>query len=255
MTVVGDLPVEFRLVCFDQVDSTNDEARRLADSGAPEGTVVWARSQRQGRGRHGRVWRSDPGNLYLSVVLRPNCAPSDAAQPSFAAVLALADAIAEMLPDDGARLKFKWPNDVMIGGKKVCGILTETAISGDQSLLWAILGVGVNLVSHPTDVTTPATNLRAEGVMGFDPEFLVGAFCHRFAYWHERWKREGFPPLREAWLARAAGVGETVTVRVSDRSVSGRALAFDARCALVMETETGERRTVTAGDVCFGEGR
>ena len=254
MTAGGGLPVGYRLVSHDQVDSTNDEAKRLAESGAPEGTVVLARSQTLGRGRYGRVWQSAPGNLYLSIVLRPTCAPASAAELSFAAALALADSLTPLLPNGGAGLAFKWPNDVMIDRRKVSGILLETETTGDQQLVWVVLGLGLNIASYPDDVVVRATSLAAQRVGAPAPKDVASAFCHNFKAWYDRWMGEGFPPLRSAWLARAAGIGERVTVRIADQSVDGVAVAFDERCALVLETDVGDRHTVTAGEIFFGDG-
>ena len=254
MTTGGAWPIGYRLVSYDQLDSTNDEAKRLAESGEPEGTVVLARSQRRGRGRYGRVWHSAPANLYLSVVLRPACLPAVAAELSFAASLALADTLTSLLPNGGAALAFKWPNDVMINRRKVSGILLETETTGDQQLIWVILGLGLNIASHPDDVAVPATSLIDQGVEASAPEDIAAAFCQQFKAWYDRWTDEGFPPLRTAWLARATGIGERMTVRIADRSVDGVAVAFDERCALVLETDAGDRFTVTAGDIFFGDG-
>ncbi|HEY0521750.1 MAG TPA: biotin--[acetyl-CoA-carboxylase] ligase, partial [Stellaceae bacterium] len=128
------LPPSFRLLSYDRLGSTNDEAKRLArDDGAAHGTVVWALEQTQGHGRTGRVWASPPGNLYCSTVLRPDCPAARAAEIGFVAALAVGDALTPLLPGS-ARLGYKWPNDVLVGGRKVSGILAEAqgrAITGN----------------------------------------------------------------------------------------------------------------------------
>ena len=157
------LPAKFRLVEMDSVDSTNTEAKRLACAGAADGTIVWAQRQTAGRGRRGRTWTSEPGNLYASFVLRPGCAPMQAAQLTFVAALAVRDLLSIYLNNSDS-IACKWPNDVLVGGRKISGILLETSTSGSGVVDWLGLGIGVNLRHHP-DIggRHPATNLCAEG--------------------------------------------------------------------------------------------
>ncbi|HLJ64877.1 MAG TPA: biotin--[acetyl-CoA-carboxylase] ligase, partial [Stellaceae bacterium] len=125
MSTPPTLPDFYRLLAYDEVGSTNEEARRFAAEGAPEGTLVWARSQSAGRARRGRQWVSDPGNLYFSLILRPNHPAAMAAQLGFAAALAIGEAAVEFLPDN-VRVGYKWPNDVLVEGRKLSGILLES---------------------------------------------------------------------------------------------------------------------------------
>ena len=150
-----------RILSFASIDSTNEEIRRRAKTGAPEGTAVMAESQTAGRGRRGRVWVSPPGNLYCSLLLRPQCAPKDAGNLSFAAALAVAEALLPLLPE-GIDLRFKWPNDVLLDGKKVAGILIESEVEGG-SLSFAVVGAGINVANSPPDTEFPATSLAAIG--------------------------------------------------------------------------------------------
>ena len=141
------LPSGYRVYAYDEVGSTNDLARRLAEEGEPEGAVVLARAQTAGRGRHGRIWSSPAGNLYVSVLLRPGRGLGETSALSLVSGLALADALAE-LGADGSRLKLKWPNDVLIDGAKVAGLLLESGGAGSTAA-WVVVGSGVNLVSAP----------------------------------------------------------------------------------------------------------
>src|SRR5205085_10360435 len=125
MTGARRLPAAFRLLSYDRLASTNDEAKRLARDGAAEGTIVWAREQSAGRGRRGRQWIGIPGNLFVSFILRPACPPAAASQLGFVAALALGDAIGTSAPPSAA-LRCKWPNDVLINGRKFAGILLES---------------------------------------------------------------------------------------------------------------------------------
>ena len=140
------LPQGYALIALDEAGSTNDEAKDRAVAGAPEGTVIWARQQRAGRGRRGRAWVSPPGNLYLSVILRPACEARSVAQLSFVAALAVLDLVDGPLP---GRACCKWPNDILVDGGKVAGILLESALRAEGRVDWVVLGIGVNLASHP----------------------------------------------------------------------------------------------------------
>jgi len=245
------LPPAYNLVALDEVDSTNDEARRLIErENATEGTLVWARAQRSGRGRRGKHWASPPGNLYLSLVVRPACPPRQAAQLSFVAALALGDALAALVPKPGD-IAFKWPNDVLFGGRKVAGILLESSTSTPQRLDWLVVGVGVNVASSPDDTRVVATSLHAEGCEATAAAVLEG-FAHHYLEWSERWRADGFAPVREAWLRRAAGRGQPVTVDLESEHCSGRFADLDGAGALVVELAGGGRRKVNAGEVYFG---
>ncbi len=244
------LPAGYRLVACEALDSTNDEAARQARAGAPDGTVIWARRQTAGRGRHGRRWESPDGNLYCSVLLRPESLPAEAAQLTFVAALALGRALGEVLPE-AATLTFKWPNDVLLDGRKVAGILLESSGSRDGRLDWLVVGCGLNVRHFPLDAAFPATSLCAAGVPAPDIGALLAAFLESFALWRGRWQADGLPPVRDAWLARAARIGGDVSVRLPDSTLRGRFAGLDAAGALLLDLPDGSRRTVTAGDVFF----
>jgi BirA family biotin operon repressor/biotin-[acetyl-CoA-carboxylase] ligase len=241
------LPEGFRLCHYATLGSTNEEAKALARNGAPEGTLVWADEQTAGRGRRGRVWLSPPGNLYLSLVLRPDGAPSRAAQLGFVAALGLGDALAA-LTEPALRLRYKWPNDLLANGKKLAGILLESETSATDRVDFVVLGVGVNILSAPGDVEFPATSLMAEGIVGVTPPVLLEGFARHFAGWARRWREEGFAPVRAAWLAAASGLGERVRVRLGRNTLFGRFLDLDNDGALVLDAAEGRRR-IAAGEV------
>lgn len=234
------LPEGYRCHILVSVDSTNEEARRRVLAGEGHGTVVLAQSQNGGRGRRGRTWVSPPGNLYASVVL--SCS-GNAGQLAFVAGLAAVEALPA---DAGSRLK--WPNDLLIGGRKSGGILIEL-----ESGL-AIVGIGINLVSAPSDSEYPATCLAGEGLTPPAPLALLEGFCAALAAWHGIWLESGFPPVREAWLARAEGLGGPVTARLARETVEGRFTGLDADGGLMVETSDGGVRIIAAGDVFFPPG-
>jgi BirA family biotin operon repressor/biotin-[acetyl-CoA-carboxylase] ligase len=237
----------YRLIALETVGSTNDEARRLAEDGAADGTLVCAREQTGGKGRLGRTWTSPPGNLYASLFLRPRIPPRTAPELSFVAAVAVAETLAAIVPP-GLAVELKWPNDVLLGGRKITGILVETASVSGAAVAFVVLGIGINRVSHPDDARYGATDLAAEGV-AISLDALREALCTRLADWIVRWLTDGFGPVRAAWLARAGRRGAVLDVRVGNTLISGTFCDLDGDGAMILETPGGERRRITAGDV------
>lgn len=241
-----DAPVS--LVLLDEVTSTNDHAAELAAQGAPEGTLVVAERQTRGRGRRARPWVSQSGNLFASIVVRPRVPPGRAAEIGFIAAVAVAETVAEMLPG-AAAVRVKWPNDVLVNDRKAAGLLLEaapaTAAGTVESL---VVGVGVNLRHHPPDALYPATSVAEEGGEPRSAEVAAGMLYGHFARGLAVWRNAGFAPVRAAWLARAAGLGERVTVRLDSETLTGVFKDLDSDGALVLSQGTGSRRIV-AGDV------
>ena len=246
---VPNLPPAYRLAALDEVDSTNEEARRRAVAGAGSGTLIWARRQTRGRGRHGRTWVSPPGNLYCSLLLRPECPPAEAAKLGFVAALAVGEAVAGFLPER-VRVGFKWPNDVLIEGRKVAGILLESASAGDAAVPWLVIGVGVNVASRPARTDYAATSLAAEGTQVEVPAVLA-AYVRRLDAWLGLWRVQGFAPVREAWLARAERLGSPLEVRLPGEILTGTFAELDMSGALILATADGSRVKIAAGDVFF----
>src|SRR5258708_22226889 len=186
--VISGLPSGVRLLAFDRLDSTNAHARRLAEAGELAPAVVWAREQTAGRGRRGRVFVSPPGNLYASLLIAPGRPMAEAAQLSFAAALAVADAITEQLPP-GHALRFKWPNDVLLDGAKVAGLLLEAG-TGAVGVPWLVVGAGINLASHPPGMPYPATHSAAAGG-GTNVEKTLARFVGAFLSYRQEWLDQG----------------------------------------------------------------
>lgn len=248
MNAVSGLPTSCRLITLGSVGSSNDEAARLAADGAPEGTVVWVAEQRGGRGRRGRSWQSPPGNLYLSAILRPDCGPAEGLQVGFAAALAITEAAEELLPA-GTRVRIKWPNDVLVNGAKLSGILLESSLrAGKPRLDWLIVGMGVNVATHPPATDYPATCLAEAGSTADVPTALA-AVLRRFFAWRHRWGQEGFVPLRDAWLARAHRPGETIEVRREGETLRGRFAGLDPEGVLLLDIPGGGHVRIGMGDV------
>lgn len=236
MTGLPVLPDGWRLFPLDIVGSTNDEATRLADDGAAEGTVVWAREQIGGRGRRGRSWASPRGNLYTSTILRPDCAVARAAELGFVAALAVGDIV-----PPGRAVRLKWPNDVLVDGGKVAGILLESAISQDGRVQHVVAGIGVNVGFAPQLPEMRYPGAALGGTVEAALEGLTAAFAARLA----RWRRDGFEAVRNDWLAKAGPLGAEVDVRLGTELVRGGFAGLDREGALLLDTTTGLRRIVS----------
>jgi BirA family biotin operon repressor/biotin-[acetyl-CoA-carboxylase] ligase len=237
---------------LDEVDSTNAEARRRAEAGAAGPLWITARRQTAGRGRRGRAWEMGAGNLaatYLAHTLKP---PAEAAQISFVAALAVADLAAAFVP--AALVSLKWPNDPLIAGRKTAGILVESGPHPSGGL-WLAVGCGVNLATPPDHPERPAAAF-AQHMRGPPPAPLeaLAVLAESFERWRRLWERLGFPPIAEAWTARAHGLGQTCTARLPAETITGIAEGLDSDGALRLRTGPGVVRRITAGDVFFGPG-
>jgi BirA family transcriptional regulator, biotin operon repressor / biotin---[acetyl-CoA-carboxylase] ligase len=242
------LPGGYRLVFYDSTGSTNDEAKRLARGGAPEGTLVWALEQTAGRGRRRRIWVSPRGNLYASLLLRPDCPAARVAQLGFVAALAVGGALQAILPRL-ERLAYKWPNDVLINGRKIAGVLLESEINTAGEPSFVVVGVGVNLSGSPRGTEFPATSIAEEGLGAIPPGLMLEKFAHHFQSMEARWRAEGFAPVRTAWLASSAlSRGAPIRVRLERATLHGSFVDLDDSGALLLD-EAGEHRYISAGEV------
>lgn len=240
------LPAPFSLVRLDSVGSTNDEARRLALSGAAADLlVVTAREQSAGRGRRGRNWVSPPGNLHCSTLIHIDGNLATAAQLGFVAAVALVDAFRALVP--GIPFTCKWPNDVLAEGRKCSGMLLEPV--GTE---WLVLGIGVDVAAPPppSALVYPACALADLGFAGSDADVLA-AFCTSFGPLVDCWRRLGFAPIRDAWVERARGIGDPVVVRLEGETMSGLFVGLDDEGALLLDQASQGRRRILAGDVYF----
>ncbi len=242
-------PKGYALRHFEVIDSTNEEAKRLAVAG--EAGPVWIAADRQtkGRGRRGRSWDSPSGNLAATLFLRPGKPAAQCAQLSFVAALAASDAIAPFAPK--ADIRLKWPNDVLADGRKIAGILLESAGAGDEKLAWLAVGIGVNLAQFPPDTEFPATSLAAIGVSVPVPRDALASLASAWAKWYETWVSGGYSPIRDAWLARAAGLGMRIRARLQSEETTGVFEGIDSNGALLLRETADRLRTIAAADVFF----
>ncbi len=245
-------PEGYGRVVLDEVDSTNSEAARIAGTLAGP-TWILARRQTAAHGRRGRSWASPQGNFGATLMMRPDGPPERAALRSFVAALALYDALRAATGTAGV-LALKWPNDVLLNGGKVAGILLESAGAG-RGVAWLAIGFGVNLAAAPAanEVEPGAArpvSLLGETGMSVAPEAFLDLLAPAFARWEDQFASFGFDPIRNAWLARAARRGERVTARTGTRTHEGRFETLDESGALVLATARG-RLAIPAADVYF----
>ena len=212
----------------------------LAASGLEEG--VWLRAERQssGRGRQGRDWVSPAGNLYASTLVRIRPTDPPAATLALVAAVALEETVGAYLP---GMARLKWPNDLLIGGAKLSGILLERA--GDA----VVIGIGVNLAHHPTGIERSATSLAAHGV-AVVPEDFIETLAEAFSRWVESWRGQGIDVIRRRWVGAAHPTGTPLTARLPDGvSVDGLFDGLDPDGAPILRLADGTRRVIHAGDV------
>jgi BirA family biotin operon repressor/biotin-[acetyl-CoA-carboxylase] ligase len=251
MAMCNDAPTP--ILVFDTLDSTNTEARRRAEAGQASPLWLMARRQSAGRGRRGRTWEGGEGNLYATLLLTLDKPPIEAAQLAFVAALAVADLAAAYIPAGMAGLK--WPNDLLIEGRKAAGVLIESgpAHAGGR---WAAVGIGVNLAWFPQDVDRPATalvaHLRHDIPRAPTPDEAIERLSAAFDARLSRWLDQGFEPTREAWLGLAIGMGGDCRAQLPAETVFGAAEGLDADGALLLRLPDGGLRRITAGDVFFG---
>jgi BirA family biotin operon repressor/biotin-[acetyl-CoA-carboxylase] ligase len=233
-----------------EVDSTNTRARQLADDGAPEGEIVIAEQQSRGRGRVGRNWISPPFiNLYLSVVLRPHLPPAHAPQITLMAAVALADTVAQFVSEPPA---IKWPNDILLRGKKLAGILTESSVSPER-INYVILGIGVNInfsqVVMPEAIRERATSLLECAGEPVSREAFLGRLIQDLDRCYGILGEAGFNRIAQRWESYFSLRGKRVRVEMGDEGLAGVAKGIDNDGALIIEGERGQFHRVLAGDV------
>lgn len=222
---------------LEEVDSTNLQAQRMLERGCPEGTVVVARRQTAGRGRLGRDWRSPAGGLYLTAVLRPSLRGEELGWISVAGGLAAAEELADSLEGKAVPL-LKWPNDVLLGGRKVGGILGESR--GGSQATAVLVGIGLNLTTDPAELPErpvfPASTVLAETGVALEPEALGRAVAERLCEWYERLQREGPGALRRRLMQLTAHAGKPIEVQDGETILRGRDAGISETGALRLDT-------------------
>jgi BirA family transcriptional regulator, biotin operon repressor / biotin---[acetyl-CoA-carboxylase] ligase len=244
------LPTGIVLEHLAEVTSTNDIVRERAREGALGPLWIRATSQTKGRGRRGRSWLSAPGNLFMTGLLTLEVRPSEAANLSFVAALAVAEAVEAVVPP--SLIGLKWPNDVLLDGQKCCGILLESWDSAAG--LQIAIGIGINVLSQPDNIDQIITCLADHALPDSNDceaatlfEFVLSSFH----YWLALWREQGFEVIRTAWLERALGLGQPIIVRLPNETCEGIFVGLASDGALNLQLSNGRLRQISAGDVFF----
>ncbi|MEP3264456.1 MAG: biotin--[acetyl-CoA-carboxylase] ligase [Hyphomicrobiales bacterium] len=244
-----DTSLDITHFAFDTIGSTNDEAFRLAEERGLARFFVTAKAQNSGRGRRGRVWVSEIGNLYASLFLKAPASPVCCAELSFVTAVALHEAISDCTQERSASCALKWPNDVLWNGAKIAGLLLEAREqSGDMDV---VVGMGVNCTHHPDDTPYPASNFLSEGI-DLTADQLFEALKSRLVQNVNLWNAgRDFETIRTKWLKHARGIGQEITVRLDNEEISGQFRDINNRGQLILGLSDKTERIITAGDVFF----
>lgn len=235
-----------KIYSYETTDSTMDVAHRLAQSNAPEGTVVFSEGQSKGRGRMGRHWLSPKGKgIYLSLILRPNVSPAEA--PKITLISAVAAALAiRKVAHLGALIK--WPNDILVNDRKVCGILTEMSAEVN-TVRYIVLGAGINVNTGKEHLPKEATSIKAEAKEEISRIELAQEFLREIERLYFLFKEKGFKSIIEEWKGLSHTLGEEVRILCQDKKIEGLAVDLDMSGALVVRLDNGFMEHITAGDV------
>ncbi len=255
MTKKGNLIDDYHLLSYDVLDSTNEEAKRLAQGGASHGAVIWAKKQTAGRGRMGREWISPEGNLYVSILLSPDKSLEICSQLSFVAGVAAAETLEAIVPDQGG-ITCKWPNDILYNGRKLGGILLESFTvpdEGGREKQWVVVGIGINIDHFPEHVIFPATCLRGAGVEIISAKIVLSRLIYNFIHRYDAWVKDGFKPIQKSWIDHAYRLGHPTEVMVGEKQYTGVFDGIDAAGRLLLRQASGAITGITAGDVFFKE--
>lgn len=239
-------PLGYNLISFKTIDSTNEEAKRLIRSGsAISKSLIISNKQSNGYGQKGRSWESLEGNLHLSILLETTKSLQELQELVFLTATAMAKYIEQLLPETPS-IKLKWPNDILIEGKKVAGILVETI--KNQGKQFVIIGIGVNLNKTPQVNDQPVTSLKKFGNIAIASEEFLSGFIGLFDAEYQKWNNENsFDQIRQEWQNRAHNLNQAVTIDNGNEDVSGTFCGINEHGALILEIENGQKITIDCG--------
>ena len=240
----------FKLLTFNEIDSTNSEALRLAKLGVTYNHVIWAESQTGGRGRYGRIWHSKPGNLYMSILLQSDEFFQSQSQLSFVASLSVYEAIQTMANEQNIALnmRLKWPNDIVIDVVKASGILLESIKYNNRQYL--VIGIGINVNDAPVLQDRKTTSL-CEVKLHASVRDVLDSVMNSFMTYYDLWLNEGFLKIRELWLAQSYALGEMVTFTDGANIIEGTFIDIDANGSIRLKLSSGQIYTNNSGEVFF----
>jgi len=241
--------INFRIKHLQETMSTNEDVKIAAVSGEDEGFAVLAARQTAGKGRQGKQWISPEGNMYLSFLLRPNCPMVDVGFYAFVTALAVCDAVLEFVPN--ADIQLKWPNDVLVDGKKISGILLESSPAPNGVVEWLVIGAGINVKHSPSTASYPTTSLAEAGKQVVSVQQVVESFLRHFDYWRQALSEKGFVAIRSAWLEKAKK--GPLGVHLADKTLFGEFEDLDENGKLILKLADGSKHSIAAGDIFFNE--
>ena len=231
---------------FDEVTSTNEKAIELAGS-VEEGTVIIAKKQKKGRGRFGREWISPEGGVYISVILKPEISPVNAPEITLITGIAVVKVIRKL----GLDAMIKWPNDVLIHGKKVCGILTS-AITRDDKVDYVVVGIGINanvdISTFPKELRKSATSLKEESKKEVSMENIIKDLLYEIEIIYDTFKEGKFAYLLNEWGGLSDTIGKKVKIKTRTEVIEGNAVGINGSGMLIIELKDGSLRRVIAGE-------
>jgi BirA family transcriptional regulator, biotin operon repressor / biotin---[acetyl-CoA-carboxylase] ligase len=248
--IIRDWFANYNLIILDEIDSTNDEARRLARDGVTGDFIVWAKQQTKGKGRYGKQWVSPEGNLYLSLLLTSITDVNRASELSFVTAVAVGEALMALTSRE--KVGYKWPNDILFNGKKLGGILLESEVSSRNSELdFMVIGLGINIKHFPEKVDYPATSLLAEDYADIISDQLLDTIMQHFCYWLGQWQSQGFSVIRQTWLQKAINLGNVITVNTPNERLSGVFETLREDGSLELKLAGGQICLISSGEVFF----
>jgi BirA family biotin operon repressor/biotin-[acetyl-CoA-carboxylase] ligase len=234
---------------YKEVSSTNSVAFQLAKSGEiTNNHVIVAEKQSAGRGRYGKDWDSASGNLFLSLILKPEKPTNTISQISFIAAIAMGETISDLNnTNNDVNLSYKWPNDILLNHKKVSGILLESDLC-DQLVNFVVLGLGLNINSHPNDTNYPAINLKELDIDFPSRDFLIKEFLNNFTIFYQKWLDFGFLPIRNLWLEKAYKINQEININLSNKTLKGIFKDLDRDGNLVVSVD-GKTQLISSGEI------
>ena len=242
------MSIDWQIQVLGSVPSTQDVAMDAMINGATEGLTIQAMTMESGRGRHGHKWEAPMGNLYLSTLLRPRCNLEEAGDLSFVVAVALYKTLSRYINSEKHKITLKWPNDVLVDGLKISGILLETNTQ-DNTLDGVVVGIGVNVFNAP-DL---AINLEKLSKNPVYINKIRDDLLENLNIYYALWQEEGIAPIRLLWLKNAHGLGQAISARLPNKTYKGIFEGLSEEGALILKDENNERHIIHAADVYFGD--
>ncbi len=237
---------KYKLLVLDEIDSTNSEALRIARTCPSENYVIWAKNQTKSRGRNGKIWYSNLGNLHVSILLRHNINLAYIPQLSFIVSIAVYKTINSLASKSKNSIQLKWPNDILVNAKKISGILLESISLNNNNYL--VIGIGININTNPINIGQVATNLSNENIEIRSLEEMLNLLMINFEKYFAQWKKEGFNKIRQYWLRRAYMLNKQITVNNGNSKVTGIFKNIDENGAIKIQLSSGDIITLLSAE-------